>query len=229
MNRTSQDKLGRPNQATENSDRASIFLTANSSCYLIMPTMIDIDIKEPRFTQPEVIEVTELSRTTLQTWANRGLVDLVDQSPGTGKRRLYRALDIVQLEIMCKLTAFGVSPSRAKEMAEEATEKFENTGDYEPNALIVVRPPMEDRADTVIVSSYRRPYSLGDHHYYAYSGDPEHMTLKNLAGISNRMIVASAMLGVPNGAEAILVIRIGEIIKNVLTRIRLMAERVQNP
>lgn len=189
--------------------------------------MNERDLNEPKFIQPEVLEVSSISADTLQTWVNRGLVELVEQSPGTGRRRLYRALDIVRVEIMRNLTSFGVSPSRAKEMAEDATEELESIGKCRADSVFVVRPAVEGEKDTIVYSRDKEPYRLGDHHHSLIPGDPESLTLKKLAGMSNFSAQISDAIGRPNGGEAILVVRIGEIIKNVLRRIEIMTQKDQ--
>ncbi|GIK98487.1 MAG: hypothetical protein BroJett029_26960 [Alphaproteobacteria bacterium] len=74
-------------------------------------------LSRPQFTQTEVLKVTRLTAATLQTWVNRGLLDLSEQNPGTGKRRQYSALDVVRLAIIKRLTRFGFSVSVARTIA----------------------------------------------------------------------------------------------------------------
>src|SRR4030095_4693703 len=77
-------------------------------------------LDRPQFSQSEVLWVTKLAAATLQTWVNRGIVDLSERNPGTGKPRQYSALDVCRLSIMRSLTDLGISVSTAQSIANDA-------------------------------------------------------------------------------------------------------------
>jgi hypothetical protein len=77
-------------------------------------------LHRPQFSQTEVLWVTRLAAATLQTWVNRGIVDLSERNPGTGKPRQYSALDVCRLRVMRSLTDLGISVSTAQSIANEA-------------------------------------------------------------------------------------------------------------
>lgn len=179
--------------------------------------MPQLDLLEPQFNQPEVLAVANLSAATLQTWVNRSLLQMYEQNPGTGKRRKYRALDVARLAIMQRLTAFGVTASKAKDMAEEATAGLAAQRPLTGREVFVVSPPIEGLVNVEIISSNRKPYRLDDFHYTVITGDPKAITLERLAG-------GDRSIGLAIGADAVLVVRVGQIINNVLTRLTIILE-----
>lgn len=63
-----------------------------------------LDIMKAQFNQGDVLKATGLSATTLQTWANRKIIEPADVNPGTGARRLYTARNAVWFGLMRDLT-----------------------------------------------------------------------------------------------------------------------------
>jgi len=82
-----------------------------------------------RHTQPEVLKVTGIKPAVLQTWINRGAIDLAEQNPGSGRRRLYSELDVVKLAIMRRLADLRVDLKVGKEIAEETAALLTKDGE----------------------------------------------------------------------------------------------------
>src|SRR4051812_3937134 len=79
-----------------------------------------IDLHAQKFTQGDVLAVTRLRADLLQTWINRNVIALGEQNPGSGRRRLYSALDIVKLAIMRRIADLGLDLGIGRELAAEA-------------------------------------------------------------------------------------------------------------
>jgi DNA-binding transcriptional MerR regulator len=77
-------------------------------------------LTEQHFTQGDVLEITRLKKELLQTWMNRGVVTLGEQNPGSGRRRLYSALDIVKLGLMRRIADLGMELGIGRDFAEDA-------------------------------------------------------------------------------------------------------------
>lgn len=94
-----------------------------------------LDINLPQFTQSEVVLVLNVQPTTLQNWANRGLIQLSESRPGRSQRRLYSASDVVKVKVMLELTSLGVSAGYAKDFADHIVptcfRHMEEIRDYE--------------------------------------------------------------------------------------------------
>ena len=71
----------------------------------------------PRHTQADILPLVGVPASTLQNWANRGVIALSEQNPGKAKRRLYSELDVIKLVTMVELTRFGIGPAVAADMA----------------------------------------------------------------------------------------------------------------
>lgn len=78
------------------------------------------DLQEQKFTQGDVLAVTRLRKDLLQTWVNRKVIELGEQNPGSGKRRIYSAIDIVKLALMRRIADLGLDLSIGREFASEA-------------------------------------------------------------------------------------------------------------
>ena len=117
-----------------------------------------------------------------------------------------------------------VTASKAKDVAEEATAGLAAQRPLTGREVFVVWPPIEGLGHVEIISSNRKPYRVDDFHYTVIDGDPKEITLEGLAGGGKWMEVTSAKFGLPNGADAVLVVRVGQIIDNVLTRLRIILE-----
>jgi DNA-binding transcriptional MerR regulator len=79
-----------------------------------------IDLQEQKFTQGDVLAVTRLRKPLLQTWINRNVIALGRQNPGSGRRRLYSALDIVKLALMRRIADLGLDLAIGRDLATEA-------------------------------------------------------------------------------------------------------------
>ena len=120
------------------------------------------DRNQPRFTQPEVLRATGLKPATLQTWANRGLVQPANPAPGTGQRRMYSALQVFEIAVMAKLVTFGVAASRAATMAEDMADGC-NREPIEIDLFTFVYPPQRENGVRVTARTSRgREYSVSD-------------------------------------------------------------------
>ena len=133
--------------------------------------MTEIDLHTPRFAQPEVLRVSGLSAATLQTWVNRGHVQLSEQNPGSGRRRLYSPLDVVNLAIMGRLYGFGINITHSQDLAEDVARQLVQKGEIEWNLYSIYNPPIP--GVTILTS----PRSLK----FAYHlGDPDNMRVSSL-------------------------------------------------
>lgn len=77
-------------------------------------------LTEQHFTQGDVLEITRVRKELLQTWMNRGVIALGEQNPGSGRRRLYSALDIVKLGLLRRVADLGLELGLGRELADEA-------------------------------------------------------------------------------------------------------------
>ena len=102
-------------------------------------------------------------------------------------------------------------------MAEEATAGLAAQRSLTGREVFVVSPPIEGLVNVEIISSNRKPYRLDDFHYTVITGDPKAITLERLAG-------GDRSIGLAIGADAVLVVRVGQIINNVLTRLTIILE-----
>lgn len=71
------------------------------------------------FENADIVAATGLSATTIQTWANRGILMLTEQqrNPGVGQKRLYSAADIARIAVTKSLIDRGLSTSAAGQIA----------------------------------------------------------------------------------------------------------------
>ncbi|MBA9071478.1 DNA-binding transcriptional MerR regulator [Methylobacterium sp. RAS18] len=98
------------------------------------------DLLTPRFSQPSVLQITRLKPSVLQTWVNRGAIELADQNPGYGKRRLYSALDVVKLGLMRRISDLRMELSIAREIAGEAERLLRERGTVPWNLYLSFNP-----------------------------------------------------------------------------------------
>lgn len=86
-------------------------------------TIIDPDAAQ--FTQLEVIRVTEIEPTRLQTWLSRGNLKIgLKTEKGTGKPRLYTVNDMVRIATIRAFTDLGVPIEVADRLAGFAARRF---------------------------------------------------------------------------------------------------------
>jgi len=71
------------------------------------------------FGNADISAATGLSATTIQTWANRGILALsgTQRNPGIGQKRLYSGLDIARIAAMKAFMDRGLSASAAGQIA----------------------------------------------------------------------------------------------------------------
>ncbi|NIJ16354.1 hypothetical protein [Sphingobium vermicomposti] len=124
--------------------------------------MIQI-LTEQHFTQGDVLEITRLKKELLQTWMNRGVIVLGEQNPGSGRRRLYAALDIVKLGLLRRVADLGVELGLGRELADEAEQLLISGRGVEWEYHLSIRKKEathEDVKITVIGSSNMSPLNL---------------------------------------------------------------------
>jgi hypothetical protein len=67
---------------------------------------------EPLLTIEQVSQETETPATTIRTWVQRGLVDLVSSiNPGRGARALYSMRDVLQFLVFSELSKISRGPA----------------------------------------------------------------------------------------------------------------------
>lgn len=79
-----------------------------------------IALQQQKFTQGDVLAITRLRKDLLQTWINRNVIALGEQNPGSGRRRLYSAIDIVKLALMRRIADLGLDLAIGRDLAQEA-------------------------------------------------------------------------------------------------------------
>lgn len=132
-------------------------------------------LQTPQFTQPEVLKVTRLKPAVLQTWVNRNAIELAEQNPGTGRRRLYSALDVVKLALMRRVADLQMDLSVAREIANEAERMLTANQSVSWDLHITFKPDYATEKDlkaTVIASA---GISLLAMKYRATQGDASQM------------------------------------------------------
>jgi len=136
--------------------------------------MIASQLVLPRYSQPEVLQVTRLRPAVLQTWMNRQAIKLSDQNPGYGRRRLYSMLDVVKLAVMRRMADLQVALAVSREIAEAAADDLGVKGKMDWNLFIFLRPSEGTSGPTVSI--------IGSSPLIAYSptvGDARHMRVSD--------------------------------------------------
>jgi hypothetical protein len=114
-----------------------------------------MELLQPQFEQPVVIEVGAIAADTLQTWVNRSIVRLSAQNPGSGRRRLYSAADVVKLAIMGRLSRFGIPGGTSAQAAELIVGELVRRGEIEWQLHLAFHAlTSEDHAFTCEVVTY---------------------------------------------------------------------------
>lgn len=70
-------------------------------------------LTKPFLRHPQMIQITGARVDQIQTWVNRGHVEIDDANPGRGKSRLYSELDAVKVALIVRLNAFGIDVAQA--------------------------------------------------------------------------------------------------------------------
>ena len=73
---------------------------------------------DPVYEQSDVVELTRVSKASLQNWVNRQVIRPADARPGKAKNRKYSSFDIAVVALTNALVRIGVELSRAAQMAE---------------------------------------------------------------------------------------------------------------
>jgi len=78
-----------------------------------------MDLDQSIFENADLLAATGVSATTIQTWANRGILALSkkQQNPGGGAKRLYSGLDIARIAATNAFIARGLSTAAAGRIA----------------------------------------------------------------------------------------------------------------
>jgi DNA-binding transcriptional MerR regulator len=78
-----------------------------------------MNLDQSLFENTDVTAATGLSPSTIQTWANRGILMLSKQqrNPGPGQKRMYTSLDIVRIAVTQSLIDYGLKASTAGRIA----------------------------------------------------------------------------------------------------------------
>ncbi len=176
------------------------------------------EICAAHFAQRDVLTVSDLDAPTLQTWINRRLLDL--GNPGTGKQRLYSALDIVRLAIMQRLTGFGVGVTRARDIAVEVTDELQDGREVTHSLVFAVFPkPPIPRGFTIAIVP-ERPWRPGDVVAAGMIRDEQEITLAQILGRSKHLG------GDPPGIhDTVLVVCVGRIVEAVLSKLEALLDK----
>ena len=80
--------------------------------------MPDIDYQKQQFTQANVLHaVPGLDVGRLQAWLTRGHITLAEHSPGSGRPRLWSALEVIQIAALWELTRMKIPIGFAAKIA----------------------------------------------------------------------------------------------------------------
>ena len=136
------------------------------------------DLTEQKYTQGDVLAITRLRKDVLQTWINRKVVALGEQHPGSGRRRLYSAIDIVKLALMRRIADFGIDLSIGRDLASEAERLLlsDRGVEWELHLSIKKREATHEEIKVEIISAGYSTLSL---HYGATVGDSRDMRVSN--------------------------------------------------
>jgi DNA-binding transcriptional MerR regulator len=140
---------------------------------------MDSDLRQHKFTQTDVLAITQLRKELLQTWINRRVIELSEQHPGSGRRRLYSALDIVKLALMRRIADLGLDLAIGRELAQEAERRLlSNRGvEWGLHLTIRKRDATHERVKVQIVASAgHTPLTLN---YNAMVGDAREMLVSH--------------------------------------------------
>lgn len=188
-------------------------------------------VDQPRYTQPEVLQITRLRPEILQNWVNRGTIQLSEQNPGYGKRRLYSHVDVAKLALMRRLFDLGIKLETAKNLAEASVAAMK-AGTLKWETIVCLRPggtASEASAFTVQVyppsSDPLAPYSpitgdfrnmrldhfLGTSGNGRYDGPPDKNGMRTLNPETRAAYAAAGI-----HAEPVVIVPVGEIVFGAL-------------
>jgi hypothetical protein len=136
------------------------------------------DLTEQKYTQGDVLAVTRLRKDLLQTWINRKVVALGEQHPGSGRRRLYSAIDIVKLALMRRIADFGLDLSIGRDLASEAERRLLSDRGVEWGLHLSIKK-REATHEEIKVEIISAGYSTLSLHYGATVGDSRDMRVSN--------------------------------------------------
>ena len=88
--------------------------------------MSEIDVHAQQFYQADILRVVPgLDVPKFQAWLTRGHLKLADHSPGSGRRRLWSALEVIQIAALWEMTRMMVPVSFAADIAPRFSERAE--------------------------------------------------------------------------------------------------------
>lgn len=201
-----------------------------------------INLSTPRYTQAEVLAVTGLRAATLQTWLNRGVIEVEAPLPGSGRRRLMSSIDIVKLAVLYRTDALKIDLSVAREIIRDVDAGLREGRVMDWNFYLFVRPKEQDQATIIVASSNMRYVGFNP-----TEGDPRDMRVSDyvewfesvlprrtrpslaemMEGKTERPIdperrEALARRGIH--AEPVIIFPLGEIVNGALARLRGLEE-----
>ena len=92
------------------------FRISNGTCHLLLYSRMDL----LQIDNADILAATGVSPTTIQTWANRGIlaISAAQRNPGLGQKRLYSRLDAARIAVIRSLTTdHKLSPNAAGQIA----------------------------------------------------------------------------------------------------------------
>jgi hypothetical protein len=133
----------------------------------------------PRYTQPEILQVTKLKPEVLQTWINRNVLELADQNPGSGRRRLYSRIDVVKLALMRRVADLRIELTVARDLAGEAERMLRERHEVPWDLYVELKDndATEQLLDVTVIAS--AGYGLLALKYGAIQGDARDMRVSN--------------------------------------------------
>lgn len=137
------------------------------------------DLTEQRYTQGDVLAVTRLRTDLLQTWVNRKVVALGEQHPGSGRRRLYSAIDIVKLALMRRIADFGLDLSIGRDLAGEAERLLLSGREIEWGYHLSIKKHEATETEIKVEIVASAGYSLLSLNYGAIVGDARDMRVSH--------------------------------------------------
>lgn len=138
-----------------------------------------LDLTAQKYTQSDVLAVTRLRKPLLQTWINRSVVELGEQHPGSGRRRLYSALDIVKLALMRRIADLGLDLQIGRDLASEAERLLLAGREIEWNFHLTIRKSEATHKDIHVEIVASAGHSLLSLHYGAIVGDARDMLVSH--------------------------------------------------
>lgn len=197
-------------------------------------------LSTPKYGQPAVLRVTGLDPVVLQTWMNRDVLGLGKSKPGYGRRRLYSALDVVQLAVMRRMADLHIALRDSVEIAKLTRERLAKRDGIDWNFFIFLKMSGATAPELQVEILSSTPWAK----YSPTHGDAYDMRLSHFiepfegTGLGNRRVKkpgsdekpidpkrreALARIGIH--AEPIVVFPLGEIANGALAQLRAVDEQ----